>query len=89
MRLYKSTDEEREIDFHKLITPENRDNKLIDLAGLQPDGYYEFDLELPCVNLEISKLVVEVLRVGFGFISHSEIHLSGCCSTRWVAKTLF
>ena len=59
MRLYKSTDEEREDDFHELITPENRDNKLIDLAGLQPDGYYEFDLELPCAAHEATKIQVQ------------------------------
>lgn len=48
LKLYNVSDIEREYDFQNFIT--EKDKKLIEIAGIEPDGQYEFDLELPCAN---------------------------------------
>ena len=45
LKLYNTTDIERENDIR--ISENDRDQKLIDICGLQEDGQYELDLELP------------------------------------------
>ena len=46
LKLYNVSDIDRKHDFQNYITGVNKDKKLIEIAGLQPDGQYEFDLEL-------------------------------------------
>ena len=48
VKLYKATDIERRFNYREYITDDDKNKKLIDIAGLEGDGEYEFDLELPC-----------------------------------------
>ena len=50
VKLYNVKDTERRFNYQEYITENDKDKKLIDIAGLQGDGEYEFDLELPVAS---------------------------------------
>jgi len=47
LRLYSISDIDREHNLQNYVTGTNKDKRLIEIARAQPDGQYEFDLELP------------------------------------------
>ena len=46
LELYNICDIDRKFNFQNYVTGTNRDKKLMEIAGLQLNGEYEFDLEL-------------------------------------------
>ena len=51
LKLYSISDIDREYNLQNYATGANKDKKLIEIAGVQPDGHYEFDMELPAANV--------------------------------------
>merc|ERR1711971_292841 len=51
LKFYSISDIDREHNLRNYVTGANKDKKLIEIAGVQPDGHYEFDMELPAANV--------------------------------------
>lgn len=57
VKLYKTTDVDRRFNYRYYITDSDKAKKLIDIAGLQADGEYDFDLELPCAAGDVTDIL--------------------------------
>jgi hypothetical protein len=71
LKLYNVSDIDRKHDFQNYITGVNKDKKLIEIAGLQPNGQYEFDLELPTADAR-DPTEIKVLSGNCSILAHDE-----------------
>merc|ERR1711935_841735 len=71
LKLYNVSDIDRKHNFQNYVTGANKDKKLIEIAGLQPDCQYEFDLELHTADAR-DPTEIKVLSGNCSIIAHDE-----------------
>ena len=73
LQLYSVSDIDREYDFLNAITGTKREEKLVDIAGLEQDGQYELDAELLSADPGVPTKI-KVLSGECSIIARKKLH---------------